>query len=117
MTLTAKDLYQKSVDMLAHLKTYSTTCESRDVFIEQLNQFIDERDQIIHHLPASEASSNNQWAAYLVDTDRDIRRYMNDVMADIQSDRQVLKQKKHKNKSYAHPFGISKDGMFLDQRK
>lgn len=119
MTITAGDLYRKSIELLEHLINYEQQKHDRDAYIEDLNEYIDQRERIIENLQQADGiPEKDKWAARVVETEKEIKQRLDTVLSDLRKDREIIKKKKQKNRSYAQPFqGVSKDGMFLDQRK
>lgn len=113
-------LLQLSAKLYKHL-TNIPSSETRSVFIEELNEMLDERGIIIDQLKEEgfHFDSTNKTHVTLYEFDKGIRERINLVFDNVKSDLKNLnKSKKHKVQ-YLNPYAAVQvmDGRYYDKKK
>ncbi|MED4350935.1 hypothetical protein P9265_01125 [Schinkia azotoformans] len=103
---------------LASLLEKGLQSEGREVYIQSIQDLIDEREQLLKTLPDLSKVLDNNAKQDLINLEKKISGLMLEHRNTIKKDLQVLQLKKKKSNNYANPYeNISADGMFLDKKK
>jgi len=123
-----KALYQITLDFLQYLQTEPEK-EEREVYIEQVMRYLDQRDVLISYLQGQDSSSFNidskrytdeekQLGAKIVQYNQMIEERLKTQLGNIEIDLVQIRNKKNNQKKYANPYeNVAADGMFFDKRK
>lgn len=113
-------LLQESAKLLQHLGSIPRG-DGRDEFIEEINNRLDRRGNIINSLQQSGfiIDPQNKIHATLVELDRGIRERLDMVMKDVKQDMKDLQNSKKNEKRYMNPYSSVQvmDGMYYDKKK
>ena len=114
-----QQLLQVSAKLYQHLTDIPSE-ESRDVYIEQINNLLDERGVIIDTLQQNgfHIESGNKLHGMLVELDNGIRERLEKVMKVIQQDLKDLQNAKKNEKQYLNPYSeiAVMDGRYYDKK-
>ena len=92
--------------------------EKRDGVIEQIEQLLEKREQLLQHLPNVLTDEQKQTGKELLALDREANELLHQLKQQIQQDLKQMKQTKeaaHRYHDLYEPLSI--DGMFYDKRR
>ena len=114
-----QQLLQVSAKLYQHLTDIPSE-ESRDVYIEKINIWLDERGVIIDTMQQNgfQIESGNKLHDMLVELDNGIRERLKKVMKVIQQDLKDLQNAKKNEKQYLNPYSeiAVMDGRYYDKK-
>ena len=115
-----KNLLQISAKLFEHLST-NPKSEDRDLFIEDIQEMLDQRGIIIEDLRAQgfTMDTSNKLHVTLAELDKGIRERLNKVLTVVKSDLKELQNSKKHEQQYANPYANIRtmDGMYYDKKK
>lgn len=95
--------------------------EERDSYIENINQLLDERGQLVKNLQQQGFQINPEIKSHamLIQLDRGIRERLQLVMEAVKKDMKDLQNVKKNEKQYINPYASVQvmDGMYYDKKK
>lgn len=92
--------------------------DGRDAVIEQIEQLLEKREQLLQHLPNVLTDEEKQTGKELLMLDREANELLHQLKQQIQQDLKQMKQTKeaaHRYHDLYEPLSI--DGMFYDKRR
>ncbi|MGG3841783.1 flagellar protein FliT [Anoxybacillus kestanbolensis] len=92
--------------------------DGRDAVIEQIEQLLEKREQLLQHLPNVLTDEQKQTGKELLMLDREANELLHQLKQQIQQDLKQMKQTKeaaHRYHDLYEPLSI--DGMFYDKRR
>ena len=120
MTNEIQELLQISASLYAQLGEVPTG-ELRDDYIDEINNKLDMRSQVIEQLlqQGFEFDANEKSHAVLLELDRGIKERLQNVIIDIKKDMKELQNAKRNEQQYSNPYGHvqTMDGMYYDKKK
>lgn len=97
------------------------TGELRDEYIEEINEKLDARAQVIEQLVKQgfEFNASEKSHITLFELDKGIKERLQNVMLDVKKDMKELQNAKRSEQQYANPYGHvqTMDGMYYDKKK
>ena len=116
---TVQAVLQLSAKLYQHLTTLPSEDE-RDVFIEKVHQYLDERGVLIEQLQQEgfQVDLTNKAHATLAELDKGIQARLNKVMKSIQADMKDLQNAKKNEQQYMNPYASVQvmDGRYYDKK-
>lgn len=111
-----QELYEKTLSLRDLIGTY--TDQNRDQTIEQVQQLLNKRDELIANLPREYTEEEKRLGSFIVSTNSTINSGLELILKDIKEDHLIIKKKKQTSNRYRNPYrGMSRDGMFLDKKE
>ncbi|MFJ7735958.1 flagellar protein FliT [Lysinibacillus sp. NPDC097287] len=116
---TVQDLLQVSAKLYQHL-TILPSEDERDVFIEKVHQYLDERGVLVEQLQQEgfQVDLTNKAHATLAELDTGIKERLDKVMKSIQADMKDLQNAKKNEQQYLNPYANVQvmDGRYYDKK-
>lgn len=116
---TVQALLQVSAKLYQYLTTLPSEKE-RDVFIEKIHQYLDERGLLIDQLQHEgfQVDLKNKAHVTLAELDKGIQARLDKVMKSIQADMKDLQSAKKNEKQYINPYANVQvmDGRYYDKK-
>ncbi|GBF10554.1 hypothetical protein [Tepidibacillus sp. HK-1] len=92
--------------------------EQRDAYIEQINQFLDRREELISKLPKVLDDEEKILGGKIIQLNHSIDELLKKRYDEIEADLKQIRQQKMVQQKYAQTVvSVSFDGMFFDKRK
>ncbi|MFV8826482.1 hypothetical protein [Alkalihalobacterium sp. APHAB7] len=113
-----KDLFLSTKRLLDYLEKPMEK-EERDDYIEQLQEHIDERQQLIENFNGKpQTSEEKKMAVLMVEWNKKINESLNSHLLTVRTDITQLKKQKDTGKKYENSYDHEPiDGFFFDKRK
>ncbi|WP_017756421.1 flagellar protein FliT [Calidifontibacillus oryziterrae] len=93
--------------------------ENRDSYIEEINKFLEEREELIIKLKETDPAFDRAEMSQIIQSNKEIDKRLNQCLQLIKNDLKRINQRKKKNIQYSNPYESSSnlDGTFLDKRR
>lgn len=116
---TVQAILQVSAKLYQHL-TELPSDDERDVFIEKVHQYLDDRGVLIDQLQHEgfQIDLSNKAHATLAELDKGIKGRLDKVMKSIQADMKDLQNAKKNEQQYMNPYSSVQvmDGRYYDKK-
>lgn len=115
-----QDVLQISAKLYALLGEKKSS-EDREIFIEEINSLLDERNEKITALKnvGFEFNTSEKSHTMLYELDQGIKERLQLVMQSVKDDLKNVQSSKKNEKQYSNPYGHVQvmDGMYYDKKK
>ncbi|MFD1736753.1 flagellar protein [Bacillus salitolerans] len=111
-------LYDATKVLYDHLQQLPDE-DSREPYIEQINDMLDKRDVIIKEVKAPSTDEERELGTEIQKLDHDIRIKLKTLFNQINMDLNKLKKQKNTHQKYTNPYAATSnmDGTFFDKKK
>lgn len=118
MNESIRELLDVAERFLQHLE-HKPKASERDVYIEKITHFLDERQRLLNRLEHSEVHGEDlRTGKKLIAQNEEIVRRLTERCEEIQVDISDLRKQRETNRKYMQsPGNVRADGMFLDHRR
>lgn len=95
------------------------TGKNRDEVIEQVEKFIEEREQLLQRIKAPYTDEEKKIGQHIVTVNKTIDQKMAEIFQLLKDEIKQMNRHKKSNPSYENPYQSlqTMDGMFLDEKK
>ncbi|MFC0187378.1 flagellar assembly protein FliT [Fictibacillus aquaticus] len=91
--------------------------EERELYIEQLDELLQQRQSLISELPDVYSEDELKMGHHILQLNETIDPLLSAQLNEIKQSIALLKKKKQKSAQYANPYqAVSGDGMFFDKK-
>ncbi|UII55606.1 hypothetical protein LS684_18570 [Cytobacillus spongiae] len=112
-----QELYDLTVEFHLFVQNVENDHSKRESTIEQVNDYIDRRQEFISNVKEPTDLQERKMAEELIKLDKEISLLLKGILGDIKTDMLSLKSKKVKQNRYENPYKAPlNDGMFFDKR-
>ncbi|MFD1358950.1 flagellar protein FliT [Fictibacillus halophilus] len=89
----------------------------RELYIERLNELLDQRQAIMNKLPPTYSEEEQRIGQMILKMNETIEPLLVRQFEEIKHNLSMMKKKKEKNVQYANPYQtLSADGMYFDKK-
>lgn len=111
-----REVYDQTVKLDHLIAEYDHT--NRDLFIEKLQEMLDEREALLKELTDHFSDSDRELGHQIEGINQRIDQGLQAIKQEIANDMNAFRHRKRTVNRYRNPYsGPTKDGMFLDKRE
>ncbi|UTR16057.1 flagellar protein [Salipaludibacillus sp. LMS25] len=112
------EVHRVTKELYDHLQQPLPSEEARDDYITKINEYLDERKQLINELRPPETSEEEKLRDDIFSIGEEVNNKLTVIQGTIRIDINKLKKRKQTGRKYESPYeSKTVDGIFFDSKK
>lgn len=110
---------EKVTEELAQLIEQPVTAKNRDQVLEQMDEYLDKRSQLLENVKAPFSEAETELGTSIMEKDKEIQLKLSHLFLALKGELRDVKKQKVSTKKYLDPYRnvASNDGSYWDKKK
>lgn len=113
------DELNRVTQKLAQLLEQPVTVKNRDQMLNEINQFLDQRENLLKDIKPPYSETDAKTAQSIMEKDKEIQLKLDHLFLELKSELRDVKRQKSSSEKYLDPYRhvASNDGTYWDKKK